>query len=485
MDERRKAALESASYWLRKQIEAFAFREQQIRMELELRSRLSEKSRKLEKKLEACRERIRGQESRLEILKSRRMENRKQMEELLLAPGMPWGDSYGNAAELGEEELLRTVTGGTRLLDKELEELDGEIAENRRNRKRKKYLEGLIPKLEEEMRQKEETVVRADLFLTRLDAERKHLEEQKDDLTEIIGEQTREEMEGQAGEFREKLHFLQKEREEAEQNFRKCREELAALQAAVRELEVQMQSDEPLREEEIRERKQKLSEEKALLSRRRAERYAAGKKNRDIYEAVSDRQQTMIAVEQEFVWVKALSDTANGTLTGKRKIELETYIQMTYFDRILRRANLRLMTMSSGQYELKRQEGGDGKREKAGLELNVIDHYNGTERSVKTLSGGESFQASLSLALGLSDEIQSCAGGIRLDAMFVDEGFGSLDEEALNQAVKALAGLTEGNRMVGIISHVAELKERIERKIVVTKQRSREGVGSCVEVTGG
>lgn len=485
MDERRKAALESASYWLRKQIEAFAFREQQIRMELELRSRLSERRRKLEKKLETCRERIRGQESRLEILKSRRMENRKQMEELLLAPGMPWGDSYGNAAELGEEELLRTVTGGTQLLDKELEELDGEIAENRRNRKRKKYLEGLIPKLEEEMRQEEETVVRADLLLTRLDAERKHLEEQKDDLTEIIGEQTREEMEGQAGEFREKLHFLQKEREEAEQNFRKCREELAALRAAVRELEVQMQSDEPLREEEIRERKQKLSEEKALLSRRRAERYAAGKKNRDIYEAVSDRQQTMIAVEQEFVWVKALSDTANGTLTGKRKIELETYIQMTYFDRILRRANLRLMTMSSGQYELKRQEGGDGKREKAGLELNVIDHYNGTERSVKTLSGGESFQASLSLALGLSDEIQSCAGGIRLDAMFVDEGFGSLDEEALNQAVKALAGLTEGNRMVGIISHVAELKERIERKIVVTKQRSREGVGSCVEVTGG
>ena len=485
MDERRKAALESASYWLRKQIEAFAFREQQIRMELELRSRLSERRRKLEKKLETCRERIRGHESRLEILKSRRMENRKQMEELLLAPGMPWGDSYGNAAELGEEELLRTVTGGTQLLDKELEELDGEIAENRRNRKRKKYLEGLIPKLEEEMRQEEETVVRADLLLTRLDAERKHLEEQKDDLTEIIGEQTREEMEGQAGEFREKLHFLQKEREEAEQNFRKCREELAALRAAVRELEVQMQSDEPLREEEIRERKQKLSEEKALLSRRRAERYAAGKKNRDIYEAVSDRQQTMIAVEQEFVWVKALSDTANGTLTGKRKIELETYIQMTYFDRILRRANLRLMTMSSGQYELKRQEGGDGKREKAGLELNVIDHYNGTERSVKTLSGGESFQASLSLALGLSDEIQSCAGGIRLDAMFVDEGFGSLDEEALNQAVKALAGLTEGNRMVGIISHVAELKERIERKIVVTKQRSREGVGSCVEVTGG
>ena len=192
----------------------------------------------------------------------------------------------------------------------------------------------------------------------------------------------------------------------------------------------------------------------------------------------------MITAEKEYMWMKNLSDTANGTLNGKRKVELETYIQMTYFDRILRRANLRLMTMSSGQYELKRQEEGENKKEKAGLELNVIDHYNGSERSVKTLSGGESFQASLSLALGLSDEIQSSAGGIRLDAMFVDEGFGSLDEESLNQAMRALNGLTEGNRMVGIISHVSELKERIEKKIVVTKRRGGDGIGSEVEVLG-
>ena len=121
----------------------------------------------------------------------------------------------------------------------------------------------------------------------------------------------------------------------------------------------------------------------------------------------------MEQAEQEYVWLKALSDTANGTLSGKQKIELETYIQMNYFDRILRKANLRLMTMSSGQYELKRREDSDNKKEKAGLELNVIDHYNGSERSVKTLSGGETFQASLSLALGLSDEIQSRTGGIR------------------------------------------------------------------------
>ena len=170
-------------------------------------------------------------------------------------------------------------------------------------------------------------------------------------------------------------------------------------------------------------------------------------------------------------WVKALSDTANGNVSGKEKIMLETYIQMTYFDRIIERANTRFMVMSSGQYELKRRREAENYKSQSGLDLDVIDHYNGTERSVRTLSGGESFKASLSLALGLSDEIQSSAGGIKLDTMFVDEGFGSLDEDSLQQAIKALMGLTEGNRLVGIISHVGELKERIDKQIIVTKER--------------
>ena len=192
----------------------------------------------------------------------------------------------------------------------------------------------------------------------------------------------------------------------------------------------------------------------------------------------------MEQTEKEYVWIHSLADTAGGTLNGKSKVELETYVQRAYFDRILRRANLRLMTMSSGQYEMKRRESADNKKDKSGLELNVIDHYNGSERSVKTLSGGETFQASLSLALGLSDEIQSMAGGIQMDAMFVDEGFGSLDEDALNQAVKALGNLAEGKKLVGIISHVSELKDRIDKKIVITKNRSGERVGSSITVVG-
>ena len=192
-----------------------------------------------------------------------------------------------------------------------------------------------------------------------------------------------------------------------------------------------------------------------------------------------EKERELSGLEEEFTWVKTLSSTVNGALSGKEKVDLETYIQMTFFDRILRRANRRLMVMSDGQYELKRRAAAGDNRSRSGLELDVVDHYNGSERSVKSLSGGESFKASLSLALGLSDEIQSAAGGIRLDTMFVDEGFGSLDETSLQQAIRALSDLAEGSRLVGIISHVSELKERIDKQVVVTKDRTG---GSRVEV---
>ena len=177
--------------------------------------------------------------------------------------------------------------------------------------------------------------------------------------------------------------------------------------------------------------------------------------------------------------VRSLANTANGMVTGKDKVTLETYVQMTWFDRILTRANLRLMKMTGGRYELCRRRAAEDQRVRSGLELDVLDHYEGGKRSVKTLSGGESFQASLALALGLADEMQAYAGGRGLDALFVDEGFGSLDDEALEQAVRTLMTLAEGQRLVGIISHVAALKQRVDRQIVVTKT---PGGGSAVEV---
>ncbi len=184
-------------------------------------------------------------------------------------------------------------------------------------------------------------------------------------------------------------------------------------------------------------------------------------------------------LQQKRAWLSALSQTVNGGLSGKEKIPLETYVQTTYLDRVLARANTRLMRMSGGQYELARRTAADDLRLKSGLELNVTDHYNGSERDVKTLSGGEQFKASLALALGMSDEVQASAGGVRLDTLFIDEGFGTLDEESLASAVDVLATLGEGNRLVGVISHVQQLKDRIDRQIVVT--RARAG-GSRVEI---
>lgn len=175
------------------------------------------------------------------------------------------------------------------------------------------------------------------------------------------------------------------------------------------------------------------------------------------------------AAEHRYGWIKALADTATGNLTGKEKVTLETYVQMQDLDAVLACANTRFMVMSGGQYELVRRQTAENNRNQSGLDLDVIDHYNGTTRSVKSLSGGESFKASLSLALGLSDRVQSAAGGVRLDAMFVDEGFGSLDEESLHQALHALTDLARSDRLVGIISHVADLRAAIDRQILVTK----------------
>lgn len=180
-------------------------------------------------------------------------------------------------------------------------------------------------------------------------------------------------------------------------------------------------------------------------------------------------------------WLDALSRTANGALIGKdkEKLNFEAYIQQVYFDQVTAMANLRFAGLTGGQYELKRSSQAAGGNSQSGLELNVIDHNNGTERSVKTLSGGESFKASLALALGLADVIQANAGGIELDSMFVDEGFGSLDDKSLQQAIRTLVELSEGKRLVGIISHVADLKERIDKQIVVTKDKI---AGSSAEI---
>ena len=251
------------------------------------------------------------------------------------------------------------------------------------------------------------------------------------------------------------------------------------LQGQAQQLEVQLREIPVYDETALSEEMKRLQMRRAALSQQSNVIAARQSGNEAVRENFSAQSKALETAEHRYQWLQSLNETANGSISGKEKIMLETYIQMTFFDRILNRANLRLMVMSGGQYELKRRREAADVRSQSGLDLNVIDHYNGSERSANTLSGGEAFLASLALALGLSDEVQASAGGIRLDTLFVDEGFGSLSENSLDLAMQALAGLSDGNRLVGIISHVAELKERIDRQIIVRKDRSN---GSRVEI---
>lgn len=263
------------------------------------------------------------------------------------------------------------------------------------------------------------------------------------------------------------------EYEAAEKEFKDLSSELSILNGRINTLKDQLkeleQTDPDIQEAQKKSLEAEREELTALDKKVHSRKDACEK----ALKGFRDCRKSLEKAEADLIFVKSLSDTANGTIQGnnKEKISLEAYVQMIRFDRIIARANLRLSVMSGGQYELVRKKDGNGFQRQSGLELDVIDHFGGGPRNVKTLSGGESFKASLALALGLSDEIQSCAGGVRLDTLFVDEGFGSLDPASLDQAMRALCSLSESGRLVGIISHVPELKERIDKQIAVKKDR--------------
>ena len=344
---------------------------------------------------------------------------------------------------------------------------------------RRQELEEKIPQAEEELRALEASAASRREELAGIRSRREALAGQIRGLRDRLPFPDRAGAEQKLDVLREEVRGLATALEQVRNTAAERQKELAAADAAIGELERLLESARPVDVEVLRQQSQDLTRQRAEAGEAQKAVHARLVTNQTTWEHIREKAADLEKLEERQKWLQALSDTVNGRLRDKEKIALETYIQMTFFDRILQRANLRLLVMSGGQYELKRRREAENIRSQSGLELDVIDHYNGTERSVRSLSGGESFKASLSLALGLSDEVQSAAGGIRLDTMFVDEGFGSLDEESLAQAIRALTGLAEGNRLVGIISHVTELKEKIDRQIVVTKDKTG---GSRVEI---
>ena len=279
-------------------------------------------------------------------------------------------------------------------------------------------------------------------------------------------------------EAEEEINKLEVNLNQSEQALKQAEDNVQQIQSSILELKGKIsESEEQTRDfdqdeyERLEIRLNELSDQLGEAQKIKTDISGRMRQNRKAFDAYRDKQDEWSLKAEEYEMICDLSDTASGELSGHSKIMLETFVQTAYLDRILRHANMRLRRMSEMRYELVRRKSGIGKKKQGGLDLNVIDHHNGTERSVNTLSGGESFMASLSLALGLSEEIRESAGGIRLDTMFVDEGFGTLSEDALQAAVKSLMELSEEDRLVGIISHVEELKQRIDKKIVITHDR--------------
>ena len=357
-------------------------------------------------------------------------------------------------------------------LQAKIKSINSEIEQLSKNISRKDSIEKILPQSTKKLEELQDNINTISNTVTTYTSDNKAIEERIADLKSKLLFSSKLEADTKIKSNNDTVLKIQKAIELATKRLNECKEKLASANATKVELSKQLEGKEEIN---LENEKNKLYELEGNIKRLRSykeEIHSRIVNNQSNYKNINLKSDELIEAEKQYAVVKSLSDTANGNITGKDKIMLETYIQMHYFDRIISRANARLVIMTGGQYDLVRRKEAASKMGQSGLDLDVIDHYNGTERSVKSLSGGESFKASLALALGLSDEIQSSAGGIQLDTMFIDEGFGSLDEDSLAQAMNALASLASSNKLIGIISHVGELKQKIDKQIIVKKDKT-------------
>lgn len=266
----------------------------------------------------------------------------------------------------------------------------------------------------------------------------------------------------------QKAFITQPEIDEMKQEYKKYELEIQEIKGQLDKLKEKTSGKERVDLSAIRESIRLRKEERVQWDKLQKDVYGRIRENKEILARIRETEKLREEKNRQYLDVSIMSKTANGRLEGKQKITFETYVQAAYFIRIIEEANKRFYEMSGKRYRLLRKEEGS-LQGATGLELNVYDTWTGKIRNVKSLSGGESFMAALSLALGFSDIVQNYAGGIEIEAMFVDEGFGSLDSEALEQSIHTLNNLTAGSRMVGIISHVEDLKDRIEKQIIIKK----------------
>ena len=321
-------------------------------------------------------------------------------------------------------------------------------------------------------------------LLQEKERQRKRLEEQELLLSKQLSESREAFMKAlqQYGfhnrEAYESAKLSKAERETLQKELEDYGNRVTANQELYRHLQDTVKKKEPADLEALRSklRESRGQREEVLNTQKKWERCLA--EVRKTVKLMREKRRSMEELSAEYGYVKDLENMATGN--NAKKLVFEQYVLAGYFEEILRAANIRFRKMTDGRFEMSRVgEVGDG-RVKDNLEIQVMDYYTGKYRSVRTLSGGESFKASLALALGMSDVIQAMNGGIRVDTLFVDEGFGALDEESLDQACDALMGLAERNCLIGIISHVPELRERIGSQLIIVKTSSGSMVRNSV-----
>ena len=361
-------------------------------------------------------------------------------------------------------------------LKKEQKEISTRIKQLQQQSKRYQELLKMIPKLQQKLTALAEEVSQSEITQAKLSVEHEQIQKQVQETTAKLKYSSETEAKDRVAILAKQILEYQQQIDQLANESKLAMDELVYVSAQIDMLKEKVESS----IDEIPLQKNQLGLLQAEIENLQVQQEEILKSIHDTQMYESDAQDTKKKIKSEsdtyqtklsrYSSLRELADVAMGNgRSSKEKITLQEYVQIAYLDRMIHKANERYLSMSNQQYQLVRSAGTKDKRSHEALDLDVIDFSNGSIRPVSSLSGGESFIASLALALGMSDEIQSQAGGIQIDTMFIDEGFGTLDQDSLNNAIQTLMKLSGENRLVGIISHVKELKERIHKGIIVTK----------------
>ena len=361
-------------------------------------------------------------------------------------------------------------------LKKEQKEISTRIKQLQQQSKRYQELLKMIPKLQQKLTALAEEVSQSEITQAKLSVEHEQIQKQVQETTAKLKYSSETEAKNRVATLAKQILEYQQQIDQLANESKLAMDELVYVSAQIDMLKEKVESS----IDEIPLQKNQLGLLQAEIENLQVQQEEILKSIHDTQMYESDAQDTKKKIKSEsdayqtklsrYSSLRELADVAMGNgRSSKEKITLQEYVQIAYLDRMIHKANERYLSMSNQQYQLVRSAGTKDKRSHEALDLDVIDFSNGSIRPVSSLSGGESFIASLALALGMSDEIQSQAGGIQIDTMFIDEGFGTLDQDSLNNAIQTLMKLSGENRLVGIISHVKELKERIHKGIIVTK----------------